>query len=47
MWFAAVSDLKSKGATIKNVSLPHTKYALSAYYIIACAEASRFEVINC
>lgn len=40
MWFAAVSDLKSKGATIKNVSLPHTKYALSAYYIIACAEAS-------
>lgn len=28
------------GATIVPVSLPLTKYALPAYYIIACAEAS-------
>ncbi|WP_375704989.1 amidase family protein, partial [Bartonella sp. AA85SXKL] len=28
------------GAEIKNISLPHTKYALPAYYIVAPAEAS-------
>ena len=32
--------LKSAGAEIVNISLPHTKYALAAYYIIAPAEAS-------
>jgi aspartyl-tRNA(Asn)/glutamyl-tRNA(Gln) amidotransferase subunit A len=32
--------LKSRGAEIVEVSLPHTKYALPAYYIVAPAEAS-------
>jgi aspartyl-tRNA(Asn)/glutamyl-tRNA(Gln) amidotransferase subunit A len=32
--------MKAAGATIKEVSLPHTKYALPTYYIIAPAEAS-------
>lgn len=33
-------ELKSKGATLVSVSLPSTKAALSAYYVIASAEAS-------
>ena len=36
----AVEALKLKGATVKEISLPSTDSALSAYYIIACAEAS-------
>lgn len=32
--------LKSKGAQFEEMSLPHTEYALSVYYIIAPAEAS-------
>lgn len=36
----AVRELEAQGAVIKEVSLPSTKYALAAYYIIACAEAS-------
>jgi aspartyl-tRNA(Asn)/glutamyl-tRNA(Gln) amidotransferase subunit A len=32
--------LKDAGAEIVEVSLPHTKYALPAYYIVAPAEAS-------
>src|SRR5690606_15649803 len=32
--------LKDAGCEIKDVSLPHTKYALPAYYIVAPAEAS-------
>jgi aspartyl-tRNA(Asn)/glutamyl-tRNA(Gln) amidotransferase subunit A len=36
----AVASLESAGATIEEVSLPHTDYALAAYYIIAPAEAS-------
>ena len=32
--------LKSQGAEIVEVSLPHTKYALPTYYIVAPAEAS-------
>ena len=32
--------LESAGATVREVSLPHTKYALAAYYVIAPAEAS-------
>lgn len=37
---AAVAALKDKGATIVDVSLPHTQLALPAYYIVAPAEAS-------
>jgi aspartyl-tRNA(Asn)/glutamyl-tRNA(Gln) amidotransferase subunit A len=37
---AAVKKLESAGANIKEVSLPNTEYALSAYYLIATAEAS-------
>jgi aspartyl-tRNA(Asn)/glutamyl-tRNA(Gln) amidotransferase subunit A len=37
---AAVEDLKRLGAEIIDVSLPHTKYALATYYIVAPAEAS-------
>ncbi|HEY7303096.1 MAG TPA: Asp-tRNA(Asn)/Glu-tRNA(Gln) amidotransferase subunit GatA [Bryobacteraceae bacterium] len=37
---AAVEQLESLGCEIREVSLPHTKYALSCYYIIATAEAS-------
>jgi aspartyl-tRNA(Asn)/glutamyl-tRNA(Gln) amidotransferase subunit A len=37
---AAVETLKSLGATVKDVSLPHTKYAISTYYILAPSEAS-------
>ncbi|KDQ61941.1 hypothetical protein JAAARDRAFT_123377 [Jaapia argillacea MUCL 33604] len=35
-----LSSLSSLGATLVPVSLPATPYALSAYYVIACAEAS-------
>ncbi|KAF8990677.1 amidase signature domain-containing protein [Cyathus striatus] len=35
-----ISSLKSRGATIVPVSLPSTSYALSAYYVLSCAEAS-------
>lgn len=38
--YEAVETLKAQGAEIVEVSLPSTDYALSAYYIIACAEAS-------
>ncbi len=37
---AAVDLLKSQGALFKNISLPHTRYAVSTYYIVATAEAS-------
>jgi aspartyl-tRNA(Asn)/glutamyl-tRNA(Gln) amidotransferase subunit A len=36
----AAAILRDAGATIVDVSLPHTKYALPAYYVIAPAEAS-------
>ncbi len=36
----AIMKLNKLGADYKEVSLPHTKYALSAYYIIAMCEAS-------
>jgi aspartyl-tRNA(Asn)/glutamyl-tRNA(Gln) amidotransferase subunit A len=36
----AIEHLKSLGITFKSVSLPHTKYALSSYYIIVPAEVS-------
>jgi aspartyl-tRNA(Asn)/glutamyl-tRNA(Gln) amidotransferase subunit A len=37
---ASVECLKAQGAEVVDVSLPSTKYAISAYYIIATAEAS-------
>ncbi len=36
----SVKELEKKGAIVKEISLGSTDYALSAYYIIACAEAS-------
>jgi len=36
----AVDSLKEAGAIVTGVSLPHTKYALSTYYLIATAEVS-------
>ena len=35
-----IDDLKSKGAEVINISLPHTEYSIATYYIIATAEAS-------
>ncbi len=40
IWEDAIKVLEKKGVKIKNISLPHTKYALPTYYIIAPAEAS-------
>ncbi len=37
---AAVKQLQSLGATVEEISLPHTEYAAATYYIIAPAEAS-------
>jgi len=36
----AIADLKTAGCVVKPVSLPHTKYAIPTYYVIATAEAS-------
>jgi aspartyl-tRNA(Asn)/glutamyl-tRNA(Gln) amidotransferase subunit A len=40
LWARGAEWLKAQGAEIVEVSLPHTKYALPAYYIVAPAEAS-------
>lgn len=40
LWGDGIEWLKAAGATIHEISLPHTKYALPAYYIVAPAEAS-------
>lgn len=40
LWEQGIAWLRDAGAEIVTVSLPHTKYALPAYYIIAPAEAS-------
>jgi aspartyl-tRNA(Asn)/glutamyl-tRNA(Gln) amidotransferase subunit A len=40
LWAQGVAWLKDAGCEIVEVSLPHTKYALPAYYIVAPAEAS-------
>jgi aspartyl-tRNA(Asn)/glutamyl-tRNA(Gln) amidotransferase subunit A len=40
LWEEGAGWLKAAGAEIVEVSLPHTKYALPAYYIVAPAEAS-------
>jgi len=37
---SAISKLEQRGAKIVEVSLPHTRYAIAVYYIIATAEAS-------
>jgi len=39
-WDQGIAWLRDAGAEVVNVSLPHTKYALPAYYIVAPAEAS-------
>jgi aspartyl-tRNA(Asn)/glutamyl-tRNA(Gln) amidotransferase subunit A len=40
LWKQGAEWLKAAGAELVDVSLPHTKYALPAYYIVAPAEAS-------
>ena len=40
LWQQGIAWMKDAGAEVVEVSLPHTKYALPAYYIIAPAEAS-------
>jgi aspartyl-tRNA(Asn)/glutamyl-tRNA(Gln) amidotransferase subunit A len=40
LWTQGAEWLKAAGAELVEVSLPHTKYALPAYYIVAPAEAS-------
>jgi aspartyl-tRNA(Asn)/glutamyl-tRNA(Gln) amidotransferase subunit A len=40
LWADGTLMLKEAGAEIRDISLPHTKYALPAYYVIAPAEAS-------
>ncbi|MDD9329259.1 MAG: amidase family protein, partial [Bartonella sp.] len=40
LWQKGINWLKDAGAEIIDISLPHTKYALPAYYILAPAEAS-------
>ncbi|WP_353641548.1 Asp-tRNA(Asn)/Glu-tRNA(Gln) amidotransferase subunit GatA [Mesorhizobium sp. WSM2239] len=40
LWQKGIAWLKDAGAEIIDISLPHTKYALPAYYIVAPAEAS-------
>ncbi|MCU4652590.1 Asp-tRNA(Asn)/Glu-tRNA(Gln) amidotransferase subunit GatA [Roseibacterium sp. SDUM158016] len=40
LWTDGAAMLKDAGAELRDISLPHTKYALPAYYVIAPAEAS-------
>ncbi len=40
LWQQGLDWLRDAGATIVDVSLPHTKYGLATYYIVAPAEAS-------
>ena len=40
LWDERAEDLKKLGAEVVEISLPHTKYSLPVYYIIAPAEAS-------
>jgi aspartyl-tRNA(Asn)/glutamyl-tRNA(Gln) amidotransferase subunit A len=40
LWQDGIAMLRDAGADIRDISLPHTKYALPAYYVIAPAEAS-------
>ncbi|KAF0115628.1 MAG: aspartyl-tRNA(Asn)/glutamyl-tRNA (Gln) amidotransferase subunit A [Rhodobacteraceae bacterium] len=40
LWAQGIEMLRDAGAEVRDISLPHTKYALPAYYVIAPAEAS-------
>jgi aspartyl-tRNA(Asn)/glutamyl-tRNA(Gln) amidotransferase subunit A len=40
LWQQGLSWLVQQGATLVDISLPHTKYALPTYYVVAPAEAS-------
>ena len=40
LWQQGIDWLTAEGATVRDISLPHTRYALPAYYIVAPAEAS-------
>ncbi len=40
LWTRGIAMMKDAGAVIRDISLPHTRYALPAYYVIAPAEAS-------
>ncbi len=40
LWSDGTAMLKDAGAEVRDISLPHTKYALPTYYVIAPAEAS-------
>jgi aspartyl-tRNA(Asn)/glutamyl-tRNA(Gln) amidotransferase subunit A len=40
LWSDGAAMLKDAGAELRDITLPHTKYALPAYYVIAPAEAS-------
>ncbi len=40
LWAKGVAMMQDAGAVIRDISLPHTKYALPAYYVVAPAEAS-------
>ncbi len=40
LWQHGIAKMRDAGAKIVDISLPHTKYALPAYYVIAPAEAS-------
>jgi aspartyl-tRNA(Asn)/glutamyl-tRNA(Gln) amidotransferase subunit A len=40
LWTQGIAMLRDAGAQVRDISLPHTKYALPAYYVIAPAEAS-------
>jgi aspartyl-tRNA(Asn)/glutamyl-tRNA(Gln) amidotransferase subunit A len=37
---SAIDKLRGEGAEIRSISLPHTRYAVPAYYVLATAEAS-------
>lgn len=37
---ASIAQMQREGHTLVDISLPHTKYAIPTYYLIACAEAS-------
>ena len=40
LWSCAIEGLREHGCEIKPVALPHTQYAIPAYYVLATAEAS-------